>query len=496
MDVKKLFQGIAVVIDDEIDNEHATISSIAKVIEDNFDIQCLKLSRPPSVSSVKALCEATMVILDWMLNENNIPPGVQSGEALEEVSDLEKVNVIKQLLDKSLSPVFIVTSNPQKARAAIENSEVKSDLDHRLFVKGKSELDDKDKIEHCLNEWLTKNHESYVLKEWEYIADEAKFNFFRLFGRDDTKWADALWSRLKEDDESECQDMFGEYLTRCIVNQMDDFVFESKVLEREKQSGDDRNKIIKTIVNNEKIKWAPEGYYPTHPHAGDLYYCQKGKTFRLNIRADCDTARTSKSSEETLLYCIEGKRFLHKHLDGIKNSVDDDGRLHFAGQAKFQSDDDDERVDEILKTEAIQLDELYDHVRGKTCNVDYVNRRINPELDVINSHGKLLGHRNEHYLTISFPQREDNIAYKKYYESLKDIVAIRFIFKLVTPSFSDLNNTNSSGDSVSSGKGSSKADKWIYFGKLLPPYINEIQQECTHWICRIGSMPTPDEFYL
>lgn len=496
MDIRKLFQGIAVIIDDEVNVRNSTISDIVKIIEKCFDIQCLKLSRTSSVSSVTALCEATMVFLDWMLDDNDIPSGLQSGEALERVSDQDKVDVIKQLLGQSLSPIFIVTSDPQKARAAIEGSEVKPDLDKRLFVKGKSELDDEKKIEQCLTDWLYKNHESYVLKEWECVADKAKVNFFRLFGRDDAEWADVLWSRLKEDDESECQDMFGEYLTRCIVNQMDDFVFESRVFKEKQQTGEYRRKIIKTIVNNEKMKWATAGQVPVHPHAGDLYYCNDEKQFLLNIRADCDTARVGNGSKPVSLYCLEGSPFFRKQLDSIKNTIDINGKLHFAGQVKPQSDNDSEKVDKVLKTGTVQLDELYQLVCGDTDNVDYVNRRINPESGVINSHGKLLGHRNEHYLTISFPQPLGKEAYKKNYKSLKKIVAIRFKFQLTTLFYSTSSNTNSNDNLVSLCTGASKPTQWIYLGKLLPPYINEIQQECTHWICRVGSMPTPDEFYL
>jgi hypothetical protein len=61
-----LFHGIAVVIDDEIDDPHASVREIQKAIE-NAGCHVIRLSGIPNDTSVSNLREVAFFVLDWNL---------------------------------------------------------------------------------------------------------------------------------------------------------------------------------------------------------------------------------------------------------------------------------------------------------------------------------------------------------------------------------------------------------------------------------------------
>ena len=483
MDVKKLFQGIAAVIDDEVVRDDSGINKIIRIIEEDYEIECLKLSDRPEQSKVKALSEAAMVILDWKLDkgvdaseyeqQGDIPP-IQLGSELAKENDSANVELINKLLEESLSPVFVFTDDKETAQQVLMENKV--DIGGRVYVASKGELETKQQIQDCLEKWLSRNHEPYALKEWENIAKKAKHDFFRSFGRDRIEWADALWTRLREDDESDCQNMFGEYLTRCIVSQMDDFTFDSSVFNKENPTRADRDRILSKLVNIEKMKLSSDGSFPEHPHAGDLYYCEAEDNYLLNVRADCDTAR----SRDIKIYCIKGVPVPLEDLEPAKAVViqDDKAYLKFKGQKpKIDRLTKNEYtgVNENLKGDLVPLERIKDIVAESGLNSDFLNCRLNMDPPVANIFGKLRSPGSTYYLPLKIDDKT---------------IAIKFRFELMTEKYKKI---------CKKPAGNPQQDKeqrvYQYYGRLLSPYINEIQQECAKWCFRIGTMPTPEEFY-
>lgn len=480
MNVKDLFTGIAVVVDDEVDERDAGITKVINCIEEAFDIKCLKLSKRPQGKSVKPLSEATMVILDWKLNCGISSTGadtfeIKEGATLEEENDRDNVKLIQEILEESLVPIFVVTNDAGAAREALKRSGI-AEVGGRVSVVDKGGLTDSENLERYLEKWLEQNHESYVLKEWECTAKNAKTDFFKSFGKERVKWADTLWARIKKDDKSDCRNMFGEYLTRCIVNRMDDFAFDPTVF-KEDCAAISSNEIISDLVNAEKMK-RPAGF-PDHPRSGDLYY--RKRKFLLNVRADCDTAR-SEDAKKTGIYYIEGSLIDAEQLEPPRSVIVEDGKsyLYLRGQQrkvdKLKSGE-FEGVDEILTGDQIPLKEIDRAVVNSELNHNFLNRRLDITPPVINVYGKLRSSGGMYYLPLKI---EDDID-----EKLKGrkIVAIRFKLDLKTKKYGEI-----AGDEETKSE-------YKYYGRLLSPYINEIQQECAKWCFRIGAMPVPDEFY-
>lgn len=498
MDLRQLFKGIAVVIDDQIFDNGSSIWKIIDEIENHYDIRFIRLKELPATkgdqdndnNAVKAFSGAVMIILDWMFgsslqNESDEKDNVHLGDQLVESNKKEKINLIRQLLQTSFAPIFVFTNDRDGAHSALADSDVKQYLDGRLIVEDKQKVLGTQRIRQCLIKWLENNHESYVLKEWEVTAEEAKHTFFQSFGPDDVSWVDALWKRLKTDDDAECSSMLGEYLTRCIVNNMEEVKFDEDILGNTNQSIENGNGVIKKLVNNETVKWSKGENYPVHPHAGDMFY-SKNKThqkFILNLRADCDYSRNSDNE----LYFIIGKPLWQNDIESYKNSIDENGLIRFAKTEGLDPLDRTE-VDEALQKREIFIKDVQPLLKNKR-NLEYINHLLNPTPKVTNAHGKLLGHRNQFYLPISRPELHSTSESNKF-EELKDMIAIRFTFELSTMKYKKLKNMNRDNNDDDNAY-----EPFMYIGRLLPPYINEIQEECAHWIFRTGAMPTPDEFY-
>lgn len=483
MDLKKLFKGIAVVIDDDIDKEESTISKIIKEIENDYDIRFMKLDKIPEVDSIEAFSETVIIILDWLLTpispQKVSEPGVQPGAALNQNYDDLKIDLIEQFLQRSLAPIFVLTDNPPAAQNVLQNSKVEAYVGGRIIVESKSRVQGAQQIQQFLQGWLMKNHESYVLKEWEVKAEEAKHDFFQAFGPDDVSWVDALWERLKIDDDAECSNMLGEYLTRCIVNNMEDIDFDESILNNQNQSMASGNEAIKKLVNIQTVKWSKEGNCPDHPHAGDLFYSTDGDhhKFMLSIRADCDYSR---NSGKDLLY-LKGQPISRQELEKAKSKIDENGEIHFAPIHGLKNLD-YENVDPLLKKNPININYISKHLKNEQ-NRDYINKLLNPTPEIRNVYGKLRGRRNQFYLLISCP--DDSFA------ELKDMIAIKFTFDPLTIKFKTVHDKSTNNERNGNGTTS-----YQYMGKLLAPYINEIQDECAQWIFRTGAMPTPDEFFI
>lgn len=484
MNVKDLFTGIAVVVDDDVNNPDAGITDIIEHIEDQFDITCLKLSMRPRCESVRSLSEVTMIILDWVLyprieSADGSLLSVQTGTAFKRTNAEDNIKLIKTVLEETLVPIFIVTDNPKEALEVLEENEI-SVVNGRVSVMCKGDLRTTTTLKNSLEEWLTRNHETYVLKEWENTAKNAKIDFFRTFGKEEAKWADILWARIKKDDESDCVNMFGEYLTRCVVNRMDDFTFDSTVLEEGYETTADSGRIISSLVNAEKLKKLDS--FPDHPRAGDLYYYldkgSKSYRFLLNIRADCDTTR----AKHPLVYCIKGQPVFAEDLKSARSVIvkDDISYLCLRGQKEQISNlkkNEFKEVDRTLTLEQIPLKQIHEIIVDSPLNIDFLNRRLEIEPPVTNVYGKLCSSGSRYYLPLKMESKDDTA------HAGKEIVAIKFRLELSTMAYESIN-----------GKDKNRTE-YKYYGRLLSPYINEIQQECAKWCFRIGAMPVPDEFF-
>ena len=444
MDVKKLFSGIAVIIDNEVDKQEAPIYKIRTTIV-NSNIPVVAYNNIPSSETIDSLRNASFIILDWNFLDNPINDvdeermGLVGASELEEQKQEELIGFIKLLLDKLFVPVFIFSGVDigEVEEVLSEKGLYNKGKANRLFVKSKTEVESEEQLFQCIEEWLKEMPSIYAMKEWDDVFQTTKNCMFREWYQYAPQWVSVIWKMLKEDS-SEVEDEFGEFLTRNVINRIPEFHFEEELFELDGRV--DVKELQKVIERERYIEYSEN--MPGQAYTGDLF--KDSDTYYLNIRAQCDLARKDDKVE---LYLIKGKV-----LD-TKDIVTEDIRLVSEGELKFPNKV--YTLDEIQKI----CRNAADGKEGTVQELQEINEQFRKYRNLVFfGHGEILEKKPEVILACV-----DNGK------------IIKFRMDLVIRKFREIK------------------DKRI--GRVLPPYITRIQQKCSQYIVREGTMPIPREIF-
>ena len=110
MDIGKLFNGIAVIVDNEIENKTSAIYKIKELIEAK-NIPVAVYSEIPQLDVIPALSGASFIILDWDYTNGEAEVGederVVIPDALTTSNEERLIAFIKKILSEIFVPVFI-----------------------------------------------------------------------------------------------------------------------------------------------------------------------------------------------------------------------------------------------------------------------------------------------------------------------------------------------------------------------------------------------------
>src|SRR5450756_1057833 len=160
-DLKSLFRGIAVVIDDEVKVENSEIDQLAKQIEDD-NCHVIRIPQLPTDAQLDTLTEAAFFILDWNLHNVQAAaalvgnfPLVRTPQLLIKQHIEDNLDFLKKIRDRRFAPVFIFTNEyPETVKQALSDAGLFSDSprDH-IFVLGKAAVLT-DGVFKILTEWI------------------------------------------------------------------------------------------------------------------------------------------------------------------------------------------------------------------------------------------------------------------------------------------------------------------------------------------------------
>ena len=112
MDIKKLFRGIAVVIDDEIHDLDSSIYHVLKPLKAE-SIPYVEYDSLPDEKIIENLQNVSFVLLDWKLvsslSTTDIISGVKVPASAEKSSIEENINFLKAIQKVCFCPIFIFT---------------------------------------------------------------------------------------------------------------------------------------------------------------------------------------------------------------------------------------------------------------------------------------------------------------------------------------------------------------------------------------------------
>ena len=321
MNIKKLFSGIAIIIDDNIKKEDSgdKILEIRDQLKENH-ISLLEYKDIPDDSEIPNFKNISFILLDWELFERP-EPGMPIDETPFINNNIKFLKLIKKV---GFTPVFIFSNQPPNSiiRKLSEEDLYNEDSNNYIFIKRKQDLLSKDNDNLLLTEiekWLKETPSMYVLKEWECSLDDAKRKLFWDFYEINHNWPAVLQKTLKGDG-SDVNYELGNFIYKNISARTAQIPFDDDILNQEDDniSTEDIRKVLEAerFIKNDDL--------PGKPCTGDLFECEvaenglKKQGYYLNIRPECDIAR-DKKPELYLLEChiLNEKRINSKKEDNV-----------------------------------------------------------------------------------------------------------------------------------------------------------------------------------
>ena len=317
MSSEKLFHGIVVVIDDEIEDEKSEIHAIQTQIE-GAGCSVVGMKDIPESAKLENLRAASFFVVDWNLAAVPLGEGVGAGagpvpERVKRDNAKKMTTFLQDLKKIRFAPVFIFTAQnidevkgALKAQADLYDDTVPS----HIFVKTKTEVISSGVFK-VLDEALQGTPSAYVLKVWEREYERAKNDLFLDFYTNSVVWPLIFWKVFKEDNVPPSIEL-GNLIGRNLLSRMTPFEFElDSLLEKGGLSGleaaadkyrDVLNKVLEGEIFLSAARLHSDSIAP-----GDIF--KDGGYYWVNIRPDCDCiARNGESQDLIDLYLLRGSK--------------------------------------------------------------------------------------------------------------------------------------------------------------------------------------------
>jgi len=312
-----LFKGIAVVIDDEIDNKSANVYNIIKQIEAK-KMPCIKYNEIPHDDVIYHLEGISFLLLDWMLYHKEHTKYLLAGSTvpstLKQSIIKNNISFLKKLKERYFVPIFIFTDeNINEVIAELRKAKLYfDDKPNYIFVMNKSELKGRTKLTRKIENWARTSPSIYVLKEWENEYNKAKNCLFHDFYNLGPSWPCVLWKNYDEDGVNPSSEL-GEVITRNIHTRMAPFAFNGGILNKRRRAvGVDE---VRKVLEGERCI-SKDKLLPDSISTGDIF--KVGDKIMINIRPDCDCIpdRNQPGSliDEVKLYLLKGSKITGPNL--------------------------------------------------------------------------------------------------------------------------------------------------------------------------------------
>ena len=309
MNVKELFKGIALIIDDEIHEKTSTINLILTQIQD-WDIPYLKYDKLPPREIIKNLKGISFVLLDWKLNSSisssDLLEGTNLPKGIQESDEDDNIAFLTQLKDECFCPIFIFTNeNMDEIKTRLKKESLYSDEQCSVFlIKAKSDFRTPGSLTNELDKWLKENPSIYLLKEWDNAYQNAKAKVFIDFQGRSSYWPSILWKTYSEDGVNPSSEL-GDLLDRNIKSQIIPMSIDSEVFNNDDIKYD-KTEILECLSRQRFID--KSFLDPDTPNTGDVF--DFDDSFFINIRPCCDLiVRGTKASNDKIeLYLLKSMK--------------------------------------------------------------------------------------------------------------------------------------------------------------------------------------------
>lgn len=286
MNIRDLFLGIAIVIDDEIDERTANIRKIVSQIT-REKIPYLPYKSIPDDADLKCWRDISFVLLDWkipVVNPAATTEGIRTPAMLENEMEQTNINFLKKLKEICFAPVFIFTNEDPNdvIKVLVKNGLYRVGEQNYILVKDKKELLGRTRLFTEINRWVRITPVIYVLKTWDNEYQKAKTKLFHEFYEISPVWPGILWKNFERDGVNKSSAL-GEILSRNLYSRMAPFSFEEKIMNKRVERTSQAK--IRAVFGGERFV-KKEFLHNDVVTAGDVFKTEDGVL--LNIRPACD----------------------------------------------------------------------------------------------------------------------------------------------------------------------------------------------------------------
>jgi hypothetical protein len=309
---KKYFQGIIVMIDDQLDGSDANKDTdIVKIKEDlERDGFLVKTFTSFPTSEELEYLNISLVITDWNINNASTSDELSQNASLF-------IGLLENIYKHSFPPMLIGSDLSMNKILNYGNKEAKlknyplyknGGSGSAIMFKAKGDLKDK-KLYKVINDWLDACPSINVMKDWELSINGAKSNLFKEFYQADVNWPKVLYKTYGEDykDSTDTNDTYanhsdhinneiGQFITKNLLSRIPQFVFSVD------ENYPDSTNISEVLGGERFFKYGDQTITAnTIFKTGDII--KRNGELWINIRRECDTIRDPNPS----LYLLKCK---------------------------------------------------------------------------------------------------------------------------------------------------------------------------------------------
>lgn len=290
--IKELFSGIGVVIDETIFTKEETPNGIQKIVNSLKDnhVPMLMYDELPD-NSIPQLHSMSFLILDWNLS------GVRP---IPDATINDNIDFLKKLHNACYVPIFIFSDEePRDIEVALDTNGFNLEKEP-IFIRKKNVVDTAEKLFQEIDTWIKKRPSVYVLKEWEKANREAKKEMLWALAEAHPSWPKILMDTIKKDGGDQQIELV-EMLQNNLNYRVTCPNLDINIIKQQNTDGITKEDLRKIL---ECERFIPIESLPNHPFAGDVYY--RDNKYYLNIRPDCDIIRHAAKDNKDM-YLLEGE---------------------------------------------------------------------------------------------------------------------------------------------------------------------------------------------
>ena len=323
MDIRYLFSGIGVIIDDMLGDVEVNdkINDITSSLE-SAHIPLVKYKVLPDGNSIDHLRNASFILLDWQLYRTlrYVDGEIVTLKVADDVvtsNNRHNTAFVTRLLKETSVPIFIFSNTTDVRDNLIDNGISEDQLSKLpIFIKEKQNLfneDGKFVMFEALEAWVKSMPAVYVLKEWLTAFNKAKESLLLDLSKGSQYWPGIIWNSANADSVDESEEV-SSLMMQNIASRMTPVAFDSDII----TNGDanpnkdillsvlQAQRYMRVDVNAMAVVGDVYVFEPDTIDENGVHSNPENKEIAINIRPTCDCV--FRDDPKKSIYLLYGRK--------------------------------------------------------------------------------------------------------------------------------------------------------------------------------------------